>query len=111
MDVHRLYGDRYRQHRRLEPGPRKAAASRLDNLLAAAPAFPAPVHGSVLVRAAVRREVAQRATNKLSHDHLIVFSIEIHCDLRVAQVWVAIEMEGEWRHDFPFDDSLQWARA
>ena len=42
------------------------AASRLGDLLAAAPARLAPVHRSVLVRAAVCHQVAQRATHRLN---------------------------------------------
>ena len=41
-------------------------ASALGDLLAAAPARLAPVHRSVLVRAAVCRQVAQRATDRLN---------------------------------------------
>ena len=43
-----------------------AAASRLGDLLAAAPARLAPVHRSVPVRAAVCHQVAQRATHRLN---------------------------------------------
>ena len=59
LAVHCLYGDRHRQLRRVGTG----AASRMGDLLAAAPARLSPVHRSVLVRAAVCHEVAQRATH------------------------------------------------
>jgi hypothetical protein len=68
LDVHLLYGDRHRQYHRLIAGTTKAAASRLDNLFAVAPALLTSVHRSVLVRAAIYGEVAQRAP------HLILFS-------------------------------------
>ena len=54
-----LYVDRHRQLRCDDAG----AASRLGDLLAAAPARLAPVHRSVHVRAAVCHQVAQRATH------------------------------------------------
>ena len=57
LAVHRLYGDRHRQLRRPGTG---GDASALGDLLAAAPARLAPVHRSVLVRAAVCHQVAQR---------------------------------------------------
>ena len=41
-------------------------ASRLGDLLAAAPARLAPVHRSLLVRAAVCHQVAQQATHRLN---------------------------------------------
>ncbi len=45
------------------------AASRLGDLLAAAPARLAPVHRSVPVRAAVCHQVAQRATRRPNGGH------------------------------------------
>ena len=58
LAVHRLYADRHRQLRRHDA----RATSGLGDLLAAAPARLAPVHRSVPVRAAVRHQVAQRAS-------------------------------------------------
>ena len=60
LAVHCLYGDRHRQLRRLGAGDEPPP---LGDLLAAAPARLAPVHRSVLVRAAVCHQVAQRATH------------------------------------------------
>ena len=60
LAVHRVYGGRHRQHRRLGAG----ATSRLGGSFGAAPARLAPAHRSVLVRAAVCREVAQRARRR-----------------------------------------------
>ncbi len=45
---------------------REVGCLRLGDLLAAAPARLAPVHRSVLVRAAVCHQVAQRATHRLN---------------------------------------------
>src|SRR5712691_5703327 len=64
LAVHCLYGDRHRQLRRHSKGGRDASA--LGDLLAAAPARLAAVHRSVLVRAAVCHQVAQRATHRLN---------------------------------------------
>ena len=61
LGVRCLHVDRHRQLRRHGTGD----ASRLGDLLAAAPARLAPVHRSVLVRAAVCHQVAQRATYRL----------------------------------------------
>ena len=61
LGVHCLHGDRHRQLRR--PGTGGWDASALGDLLAAAPARLAPVQRSVLVRAAVCRQVAQREEN------------------------------------------------
>src|SRR5262245_22962234 len=63
MAVHRLHGDRHRQHRR--PGAGGRDASALGDLLAASPARLAPAHGFVLVRAAVWRQVAELAACRL----------------------------------------------
>src|SRR5262245_2817285 len=52
LAVHRLHPDRYRQLRRVGPGPGTAAA-RVDNLLAPAAAVPAHGHRSLHVCAAV----------------------------------------------------------
>ena len=60
LDVHRLYFDRDLKHRRVVAGKGKAAAGPRD-LLAAAPALPASVYGSLLVRASLCRQVAQQA--------------------------------------------------
>jgi hypothetical protein len=57
---HCLYGDRHRRFRRLGT----EGACRLGVLRAAAPARLAPVYRSVLVRAAVCHQVAQRATHR-----------------------------------------------
>ena len=62
--VHRLYGDRHRQLRR--PGAGRWDAAALGDLLAAAPARPAPAHRVIHVRAAVCHQVAQRATHRLN---------------------------------------------
>ena len=64
LAVHCLYADRHRQLRRHDA----RAASRLGDLLAAAPARLAPVHRPVLVRAAVCHQVAQRATHRASQN-------------------------------------------
>lgn len=47
----------------------------------------------------------------LRHDHAFSCGVEIDGNLRVTQVWVAVEMQGQEGYDFPFDDSLQWTRA
>src|ERR1700676_5544529 len=62
LAVHCLYGGRHRQHRR--GGTEEVY--RLGGPLGAAPARLAPVHRSVLVRAAVCRQAAQRATHRLN---------------------------------------------
>jgi hypothetical protein len=62
LAVHCLYGGRHRQHR----GRGYRQVCRLGGLLGAAPARLAPVHRSVLVRAAVCHQVAQRATYRLN---------------------------------------------
>jgi hypothetical protein len=103
LDVHRLYGDRHRQHRGLIPGTRKAAASSLDNLLATAPALPAPVHWSVPVRAALYHEVAQQArtTTFMKLRSLDALPIEINHNLRVSEVAIEMEARGGRRRDQP----------
>src|SRR5216683_2928999 len=60
LAIHRLYADRHCQLQRHGIGN----ASRLGSLLAAATALPAVVHGPVLVRVAVCRQVARRATRR-----------------------------------------------
>src|SRR5216684_8937212 len=62
LAVHCLYGGRHGQHRRRGT----EEVYRLGGPLGAAPARLAPVHRSVLVRAAVCRQVAQRATPRLN---------------------------------------------
>jgi hypothetical protein len=62
LAVHCLYGGRHRQQRRR----RTEEVYRLGGPLGAAPARLAPVHRSVLVRAAVCHQVVQRATNRLN---------------------------------------------
>src|SRR3712207_215859 len=63
--VHCLYGDRHRQLRRV--GLRTGATSGLGDLLPVAPARLAPVHRSVLVRAAVCHQAAQPATHLIAN--------------------------------------------
>src|SRR6185295_12084801 len=70
LAVHCLYAHRHRHLRRLGTGE----AYRLGELRAAAPARLAPVHRSVLVRAAVCHQVAQQATHRLN-------LVDVHNDL------------------------------
>src|SRR6266700_758579 len=58
LAVHRLYGGSHRQRRRFGT----EGASRLGGSPGAAPACLAAAHRSVLVRAAVCREMARRVT-------------------------------------------------
>src|ERR1700754_3824965 len=61
LAVHCLYVDGYRKLHRSSKG--SWHASSVGDLLAAAPPRLAPVHRSVLVRAAIRHQVAQRTTH------------------------------------------------
>src|SRR5438445_8438120 len=59
LAVHGLYGGRHRQHRR-------RSTEQVHELGGGVPARLAPLHRSVLVRAAVCHQVAQRATHRLN---------------------------------------------
>src|SRR5262245_27781788 len=67
MGGRHLHGDRHCQLCRHGIG-RWGDASALDHLFTAAPALPAPVQRPLLVRAAVRRQAAQREVNMKKSD-------------------------------------------